>query len=172
MEFNCSRMNFSPLYEDNNTQIINTLVCKINELVDAVNELQISANRMGFDKPNENAHPTAKTIDPEDIGYIKLDNDSLQKFLKAHPEYNNNGIIEIPQKELTDPYAEQRKWVGKLCRFWDEEHVPSFDIIGILTDVNDKEYRPFQVNHRDRWENCEPVKPDDDIIYKGGKDGN
>ena len=26
---------------------------KINELVDAVNELQISANRMGFDKPKE-----------------------------------------------------------------------------------------------------------------------
>lgn len=99
-----------------------TAIEKINELVDAVNELQISANRMGFDKPKENKQ---------------------------------------------DPYAEQRKWIGKLCRFWDEEYVPSFGIIGILTDVNDKESHPFQVNHRDRWGNCEPVKPDDDIIYKG-----
>ena len=93
--------------------------------------------------------------------------------LQKHEEQHLDLLTELNEMRLhqnktpVDPYAEQRQWIGRLCRFWDEEHVPSFDIIGILTDINDKEYRPFQVNHRDRWEHCEPVKPDEDIIFKG-----
>lgn len=39
--------------QDANTKFVN-LFTVVNQLVDAVNELQISANRMEFDKPKEN----------------------------------------------------------------------------------------------------------------------
>jgi hypothetical protein len=139
------------------------VIDKINELVDAVNVLQAQVAIL-----QEHAHPTAKT--PEDKGYIKLDNDSLQKFLKAHPEYKNNGVIEIPKKEPADPYAEQRKWVGRLCRFWfaDAEH-PTFGILDFVDAGLHPE--PFHINcgesEQGWYPHCEPVKPDDDIIYKG-----
>ncbi len=137
---------------------------KINELVDAVNVLQAQVAIL-----QEHAHPTAKT--PEDKGYIKLDNDSLQKFLKAHPKYNNNGVIEIPKKEPADPYAEQRKWIGKLCWFWDDEKEEK--VCGILTTIDSdcglSDMCPYWNGTTSNWfEHCEPVKPDDDIIYKGG----
>ena len=98
---------------------------KINELVDAVNELQISANRMGFDKPKENKQ---------------------------------------------DPYAEQRKWIGKLCKFWDDSDKPEncvYDILCNIFDITHHEDCPFQCGNGEWYEYCEPVKPDDDIIYKG-----
>lgn len=61
---------------------------KINELVDAVNELQTRSENVqgwgGF-----------KTMSPEQMGYIKLDSDSLAKFLKIHPQYNKNGMLNL-----------------------------------------------------------------------------
>lgn len=39
-EYKITKRDGDYINADNNTQIINTLVCKINELVDAVNELQ------------------------------------------------------------------------------------------------------------------------------------
>lgn len=70
-----------------------------------------------------------------------------------------------------DPYAEQRKWIGKLCRFWDDDK--DCFVFGILDDV-DNDYLTsssrvyFDSESAGWWEHCEPVKPDDDIIYKGG----
>lgn len=32
---------------------------------------------------------------PEQMGYIKLDSDSLAKFLKIHPQYNKNGMLNL-----------------------------------------------------------------------------
>lgn len=70
-------------------------------------------------------------------------------------------------KEPADPYAEQRKWIGKLCWFWisgknNKNHY------GKLKQID-----PFSKHHYTDedltcWDFCEPVKPDDDIIYKGG----
>lgn len=135
------------------------LVGKINELVDAVNGILDYA-------PLE----MAMKAEPEDKGYIKLDNDSLQKFLKAHPEYNNKGVIEIPKKEPADPYAEQRKWIGKVCWFWDEEEEEK--IFGILTTIDSdcglSDMCPYWNGTTSNWfEHCEPVKPDSEIIYHG-----
>lgn len=66
------------------------------------------------------------------------------------------------EAEPADPYAEQRKWIGKLCRFWDSDK----DIarIGILSDIQRGMYFIKQTSMA--YGNCEPVKPDDDIIYK------
>ena len=63
-----------------------------------------------------------------------------------------------------DPYAEQRKWIGKLCWFWDIQE--EYKFVGILGEVADNGTY-FQKDGIVSYLNCEPVKPDDDIIYKG-----
>lgn len=153
---------------------------KLNEVIDAVNKLETMAKNTNtvLESLVEENNIHEKQIDelqmkvePEDKGYIKLDNDSLQKFLKAHPEYNNKGVIEIPKKEPADPYAEQRKWIGKVCWFWDEEEEEK--IFGILTTIDSdcglSDMCPYWNGTTSNWfEHCEPVKPTDSIIYKGG----
>ncbi len=71
-----------------------------------------------------------------------------------------------------DPYEEQRKWIGKLCWFWNRND----KCCGILTAVFDNnkygeddqtEEYPFQRDSVGCWQHCEPVKPDDDIIFNG-----
>lgn len=55
---------------------------KINELVDAVNELQISANRMGFDKPKENKQdPYAEQPEVKENHKIRSTNERLRDAL-------------------------------------------------------------------------------------------
>ena len=123
---------------DCNTKIINTLVQKINELVDAVNSLRDDCNLL--------------------MGYIAPEN-------KCEPAENGK-FAKIAQ----DPYAEQRKWIGKLCRFWDDDaFVTSNDwAFGILTSIDKGMQYQYCCNENCNFKHCEPVKPDDDIIYKGG----
>lgn len=83
-----------------------------------------------------------------------LDYAPLEMAMKAEPE------------TPADPYAEQRGWIGKLCRFWDDnekEWVIDF-LRAVAYGYADTPYR----GNKDWYEHCEPVKPDDDIIYKGG----
>ena len=68
---------------------------------------------------------------------------------------------------LDDPYAEQRKWIGKLCRFWcSNKKYADLGILQAITPAN----TPNKYLKKDSciwYSNCEPVKPDDDIIFKG-----
>lgn len=70
-------------------------------------------------------------------------------------------IYEVPRK------VDYSKWIGKLCRFWDDG--PTIKIgthYGILTGFDDSD-RPFERDNVDYWfKHCEPVRPDDDVIYK------
>ena len=97
---------------------------KLNEVIDAVNELQARTAIL-----EEHAHPTAKTP--------------------------------------VDPFAEQRKWIGKLCRMnpYDWGLVWDYKILERINENNPD--LPFVATDGDRYKVCEPVKPDDDIIYKG-----
>ena len=98
---------------------------KINELVDAVNELKTKV-----EIAEECLHPTAKV----------------------------------------DPYAEQRKWIGKLCRFKNNFYEPDWWEYGILTDILNVDPvtdSAFRSSDGHCYDMCEPVKPDDDITYKG-----
>ena len=69
-------------------------------------------------------------------------------------------------KNVPDRFAEQRKWIGKLCKF-DGEHY------GILKRISNPETRqvwkdgPFGSSDGNWYDSCEPVKPDDGLIYKG-----
>ena len=106
-----------------------SLFNKINELVDAVNELQATISKM------------------ENVA-----------------ENNQSAKITQGFKNLHDPYAEQRGWVGKLCRAFDDDETTA-TVFGILEKIIGPA-NPYLVNGA-FYEHCEPVKPDDDIIYKG-----
>lgn len=105
---------------------------KINELVDAVNDLKTKVEIV-----EECIHPTAKTEPDGD--------DAIQEVIHA------------------DPYAEQRQWIGKLCKCWDSDI--NDDIWGILQDIKDNKTEKYYL-YGIGYEHCEPISPDDDIIYK------
>lgn len=123
-----------------------SVLIKINELVDAVNKLETMA---------KNTNTVLKSLVEENNVHEKQI-DELQ--MKLEPEK-----CEIP----VDPYAKQRGWIGKLCRFWDDDNTNSS--CGILTSIDTETFKEpqFVCNDEYDYEHCEPVKPDDDIIYKG-----
>ena len=81
-----------------------------------------------------------------------------------------NGILdyaplEMAMKAEKDPYAEQRKWIGKLC--WYKLCEGDTWKVGRLEKIQenaDAGY-PFVFDGL-CYKICEPVKPDDDIIFK------
>jgi len=106
---------------------------KLNELVDAVNELQTQL----------------KPIIEERESGIKVYEETMEMVKR------------------NDPYAEQRKWIGKACWFWDEKEEEK--VFGILTTIDSdcglSDMCPYWNDTTKNWfEHCEPVK--DDIIYK------
>lgn len=92
----------------------------INQLVDAVNELQATISKMEKVEPAEN---------------------------------------------VQDKFAEQRKWIGYLCWFWDDKY--DLKTAGVLEDITtiEEEFHYAKKDTCTVWKHCEPVKPDDDIIY-------
>jgi hypothetical protein len=124
-----------------------------NALVDAVNKL------------NEEA--TSNAI-------IRAEHEHQIEELQA--KYDNICVWVGEQKLKTpaDPYTEQRKWIGKLCKFWNKTEYTD-DLYGVLTDIvstnkykpEDNYFVPFKDEFGSFYEHCEPIKPDDDIIYKG-----
>lgn len=108
---------------------INETKRKINELVDAVNEL-------------------------------KKDYDNVCIWVGKQK-------LKTPAENVQDKFAEQRNWIGCLCRFWFDNKKQAD--IGILGDIDEDEIHPyFNADLGHNYKCCEPVKPDDDIIYKGG----
>ena len=117
-----------------------------NALVDAVNELQLSM----------------KPILEERKSGIKV-------YEEAQDMYDNAILDALKDKKVdvvvepADPYAKQRKWIGKLCKFWD---IDSYNLYyGPLTKIHDTSPYCYECNHKMCYAFCEPVK--DDIIYKG-----
>lgn len=65
-----------------------------------------------------------------------------------------------------DPYPELRKWIGKLCRFWDYDKSKS--VYGVLCGIYKTKHYSFQRNKNEGvYEYCEPITADDELIYKG-----
>lgn len=73
--------------------------------------------------------------------------------------------LDIPESYKTDHYAEQRKWIGKLCKFWDYDGEEKR--FGILECINKNNPYPYCTSGDWWYGHCEPVKSDDDAIYKG-----
>lgn len=117
---------------------------KINELCDVVDELQEFCDVA--DKH------LATLIEENNIHEKQID--ELQ--MKVEPEKR-----EAP----FDQYSEQHRWIGKLCRFRDN---PACEWrYGILYKIYEDSDYPFWDADCNEYGECEPVKPDDDLIYKG-----
>ena len=112
---------------------------KINEIIDAVNELQLA----------------------KDVMFNRLDMlNNAMCDMRIAAENGKSSKIE------QDPYAEQR-WVGCLCKLWTGDGLVRYGILrGVALNRKKTKY-PYQALSTS-FEHCEPVKPDDDIIYKGG----
>ena len=94
---------------------------------------------------------------------------ALVGVVNALVESNNiheKQIDELQMKKTSDPYAEQRKWVGKLCKFWDYDKTNAS--YSVLYEINEYSEYLYIKPSGNAYKYCEPVKTDDDIIYKGG----
>ena len=117
----------------------------VNQLVDAVNELQ----------------EMCKSCDNQ-IGILA---EQIAKLQHDNSEKTNC------QENVQDKFAEQRKWIGKLCKFWDDEdegYVYEI-LIDIEDDGSDYPYKMTDVDSENwtmSYKHCEPVS--EDLIYKGG----
>lgn len=112
------------------------LMRKINELVDAVNKLQ---------KDYENVCVWISDIRNR---ITTLDD----------PTYHE------AEPEPADPYAEQRKLIGKLCKFWDYVDSNEYQY-GILNEIDETRMCYPYVANCVHYAYCEPVS--EDLIYKG-----
>lgn len=145
---------------------LKNLLSKVDELVDAVNGILDYAPLEMAQKaepktPAENVQPDAETRPVNVLKWIRGDDDEVQRYAAVARGFKNL------RKEPTDPYAEQRKWIGKLCKFWNDDGILDGVQYGELVNIWDTDDCPFQCGNGEWWEYCEPVKPDDDIIYKG-----
>lgn len=69
-------------------------------------------------------------------------------------------------KIAQDAFAEQRKWIGKLCWFWDDDKKDgSYDVLGYIKEGWEHCY--VRKGHYFAYKHCEPVKPDSELIYHG-----
>lgn len=126
-------------------RVFNGVAIKLNEVISAVNKLETMA---------KNANTVLESLVQEN-NIHERQIDALQ--MKLEPEK-----CETP----VDPFAEQRRCICKLCWFWNDNKADK--VIGILTGVFDEADRPFERNiDQTLYKHCEPVKPDDDIIYHG-----
>ena len=123
------------------------IIDKINELIDLVKEQQQQLN-------NHMCRLMALESDNKNIKDL---------FDQLHPELKI--VRTLTQVDPIDPYAEQWEWIGKLCKLWNEDR-PDELVYSILFKIYPDEKKPYQSIYTFFYTNCEPVSPDDDIIYK------
>lgn len=141
---------------------VQSIYGKINELVDAVTELHEEAKDNARIRANYE-----KLIDTlvEENNIHEKQIDELQT--KVNKMGQNLNFIQPEVKEnVQDPYNEQR-WVGCLCKLWTGDGLVRYGILRGVALNRKKTNYPYQALSTS-FEHCEPVKPDDDIIYKGG----
>lgn len=96
-----------------------------------------------------------------------LDCAPLEMAMKAEPKTPVENVqpdAESRPENVQDKFAKQRKWIGKLCKFWDIDNDNLY--YGPLTKIHDTSPYCYECNHKMCYAHCEPVK--DDVIYKGG----
>lgn len=129
-----------------------------------------------------------KTINPYDETEIDMDADSVCGLVYENTplvlKINElvdvvNSIVSVQEKlidsrfvveNVQDKFAEQLKWIGCLCELWSGNS--KNHRYGILKGIAKNTYKGHKTIHKYQalsmsFEHCEPVKPDDDIIYRG-----
>ena len=131
-------------------------ISKLNELIDAVNAIQKEreAERSEIQEWIGILEAVRKSVNVHEKQI-----DELQMKVEPHK-------CKMPAENVQDKFAQHRDWAGKLCRFWNIDKDKA--IYGILEEVKaDWAYRFQMKGENYLFDHCEPVKQDDDIIYKG-----
>ena len=104
------------------------------------------------DKINELVDKINALVESNNIHEKQID--ELQ--MKVEPEK-----CEAP----VDPYTEQQKWIGKLCKFWDYDGEEKW--FSTLEHIDKNSPYPYCASGDWWYKHCEPVKPDSELIYHG-----
>lgn len=101
--------------------------------------------------------------------------DAVNGVLAAQEQYAtiyNEDIAPMltpENEEPTDPYAEQRRWIGCVCRFWyDNPNDTLLDYLDKIQTGRNGVVQYYSKESGDWFPHCEPVLPTDNAIYKGG----
>ena len=162
--FNCSD---TPQAKMQHHNYHNDCIKKINELVDAVNEIMTWRFDCDDETHPENVQPDAESRPVNVQKWNHWDDDEVQRY----------GAVARGFKSLRKEPAENVhavcpavKYMGKVCRFWNGGNGKKFKNIGVLIEIlsaDNKRRYTCASKPKKHFEFCEPVKPDDDIIYKG-----
>ena len=123
------------------------LQIKINELVDAVNE---------YEKDRE-----------EIKEWIGIVSDLRSRVPVVESRVS---ILEEHAHPTATTEPTYKNWIGKICKFWNwDTGLAHYSKLITIKDPKDDEIAncPFRADDGGWYMYCEPVKPDDDIIYKG-----
>ena len=126
-----------------------------------------------------------KTINPYDETEIDMDTNSVAGLVYENTpliqKINElvdavNGILDYAPLEMAikaepepvDPYAESRKWIGCVCRFWyDNPNDTLLDYLDKIQTGKNGVIQYYSKESGDWFPHCEPVKPDSELIYHG-----
>lgn len=152
----------SLLNAPNDRSLFVAVASVVNSLVDAVNTIQKEREAERFEIQ-------------EWIGILEAVRKSVNVHEKQIDELqtrseNVQPVAETRSENVQDKFAEQRKWIGKICKFWNwDTGLAHYSKLITIKDINDGEMSncPFRADDGGWYMYCEPVKPDDDIIYRG-----
>lgn len=141
------------------TQSVATNHCIINK----INELVEFCNDIGNARSFLERHEEQITKLNDAVNELQLAKDVMFNRI----DMLNNAICDIRNatENVQDKFAEQRKWIGKLCEFWDYDGEEKW--FSILEHIDKNSPYTYCASGDWWYKHCEPVKPDDDIIYKG-----
>ena len=139
------------------------IIKKVNELIDAINGI-LTAQEQYATIYNEDIVPMLmpENKEPADNSEKANCQENVQDRMIGCT------TLDIPESYKTDPYAEQHQWIGCVCRFWyDNPNDTLLDYLDKIQTGKNGVVQYYSKESGDWFPHCEPVKPDDDIIYKG-----
>lgn len=152
-------------------RVFNGVSTKLNEIIDAVNTIQKEreAERFEIQEWIGILEAVRKSVNVHEKQIDELQMKVEPEKCETRPENVQPDAKSRPEN-VQNKFAEQRRWIGMLCKFWfaDAEH-PTFGILDFVDAGSHPE--PFHINcgesEQGWYPHCEPVKPDSDIIYNG-----
>ena len=157
------------LYKDT-TDMFEDCREKINELVDVINAITIDVDGTKCVDGSAKVKETDQNLNFEQQEVKEKAPEIIRNPLdvqdiKSYMSLSHNALTSDVRPTQTDPYAEQKKWIRCLCWFWNDSYDDKD--CSILTDIPAKGFSDTYASADGFiYKHCEPVKPDDDIIYQ------
>jgi hypothetical protein len=136
------KLNEHDVVDPKTGKVIGKIGCDLREIMDKLNELVDAVNELQA---------------------------TISKMEKVERSENVQTDTET-RSENVHAVCPAVKYMGKVCRFWNGDNGKKFKNIGVLIEIlsaDNKRRYTCASKPKKHFEFCEPVKPDDNIIYKG-----